>query len=228
MSHSIFDNISSLNEELKNTTNSDFSQIETNTISEQSQFGNNIYKLFDALVLLFTELNLLTLKEDENVDKFRFIHAYPDEVREKRANTVTYNIIKRNPRVTQNYSLNTRSVTKMKPSVIGEEYNIVTGNVDEFYNLEFDNIISITVFSTKARVLNNLARLIEAIFFKYSSYIKKFVDESIYLGMGDIQFIDGYDEQQPIFARELQYKVLTTEVYKLELEQVKSINVQLN
>ena len=201
--------------------------VENDVLSENFSFGNNIYTLFTALHSLFKELDLLSDSPKDNKNKFRFIHSFPDSVKDDGSNVVTYNIVKRNPRVTQNYSVNTRSVTKNKATSVGESYNTVTGSVEEFYKLEFDNVISITIFSKKARVLNNLARVIESIFLKYSSFIKQFVDESLYLGMSDIRFLDRYDEQEPIYARELQFKVLTTEVYKQELEQAKSIDIQL-
>lgn len=201
--------------------------VENDVLSENFSFGNNIYTLFTALHSLFKELDLLSDSPKDNKNKFRFIHAFPDSVKDDGSNVVTYNIVKRNPRVTQNYSVNTRSVTKNKATSVGESYNTVTGSVEEFYKLEFDNVISITIFSKKARVLNNLARVIESIFLKYSSFIKQFVDESLYLGMSDIRFLDRYDEQEPIYSRELQFKVLTTEVYKQELEQAKSIDIQL-
>ena len=224
MSESIFADIRQFKEDLLPAQHV---TIENDILSEKFSFGNNVYELFDGLTLLFKNLGLLSEKVSDNDSKFRFIHAFPDSIKDDGSNVVTYNIIKRNPRVTQNYSVNTRSVTKNKATSVGETYNTVTGSVDELYKLEFDNVISITIFSKKARVLNNLARLIESIFLKYSSYIKQFVDESIYLGMSDIRYLDRYNEQEPIYARELQFKVLTTELFTQELEQAKSINIQL-
>jgi len=225
MSGSIFAEIKKFQEDLTPAQNIEIS--DDDVLSEKFSFGNNIYNLFNALSKLFEELDLLSNNPKDNKNKFRFIHAFPDMIKDDGSNVVTYNIVKRNPRVTQNYSVNTRSVTKSKATSVGETYNAVTGSVDEFYKLEFDNVISITIFSKKARVLNNLSRVIESIFLKYSSFIKQFVDESIYLGMSDIRYLDRYDEQEPIYARELQFKVLTTEVYKQELEQAKSIDIQL-
>lgn len=208
---------------------SSFNSVEDDSIEEIYSYGNNIYQLFDGLLNLFKELNLLSESGDPSPEKFRFIHAYPDEVKDAIIpNIVTYNIVKRNPRVTANSSINTRSVTKYSPSVVGELYNPITGNVEEQYKLEFDNVVAITIFSKKARVLNNLARLIESIFLKYSSYIKKFVDMYIYLGMSDIRYLDKYEDQDPLYCRELQFRVMTTETYKQELEHIKSINLQLN
>ena len=223
---SIFSEIKNFNKSLINDTTTTFSS-ETDVLSENYTFGNNIYDLFTALGELFTELDLTSTKVEDNKNKFRFIHAFPDHIKDDGSNVITYHIVKRNPRVTQNSSINSRSVTKSKPTVVGEQYNTVLGSVEEFYKIEFDNVISITLFSSKARVLNNLSRIMESIFLRYSSYIKQFVDECIYLGMSDIRYLDRYNEQDPIYSRELQFKVLTTELYKQELEQVKSINIQL-
>ena len=121
--------------------------VENDVLSENFSFGNNIYTLFTALHSLFKELDLLSDSPKDNKNKFRFIHAFPDSVKDDGSNVVTYNIVKRNPRVTQNYSVNTRSVTKNKATSVGESYNTVTGSVEEFYKLEFDNVISITIFS---------------------------------------------------------------------------------
>lgn len=223
---SIFKEVIQLRDEL---LSSDFNRIEGDSVEELHSFGNNIYQLFDALLDLFKELNLLSGIKDPSPEKFKFIHAYPDEVKDDVVpNIVTYNIVRRTPRVTANSSINTRSVTKHGPTCVGESYNPITGNVEEQYKLEFDNVVAITIFSKRARVLNNLARLIESIFLKYSSYIKKFVDMYIYLGMSDIRYLDKYEDQDPLYCRELQFRVMTTEVYKQELEHIKSINLQLN
>lgn len=229
MSNSIFSEIRAFNQDLIEDPRRGIQESSktTDCLSELYTFGNNIYELFDSLVTLFNDLGIISTNVDDNKNKFRFIHAYPDHIKDDGSNVITYSIVRRTPRVTQNSSINSRSVTKSKPTAIGEQYNTVTGSVDEFYKIEFDNVIAITLFSNKARVLNNLSRIIESIFLRYSSYIKKSVDECIYLGMSDIRFIDRYDEQDPIYSRELQFKVLTTEVYRHELEQVKSINVQL-
>lgn len=224
MDDSIFNTYKKFNDTMASDAEVD---LVTSAIHMDSTYGNNIYKLFDGLLELFKTLNLISEDPKENASKFRFIHAFPDMIKDDGSNVLTYNIIKRNPRQTQNYSINTRSVTKSKATHVAEKYNEITGNVDDFYKLEFDNIVSITVFSKKARTLNNITRIIEAIMLKYSSYIKQFVDEVVYLGMSDIRFLDRYEEQAPIYARELQFKVLTTEVFKQELEQAKSIDIQL-
>lgn len=224
MEHSVFQAIKDNRKDLINNVTI---STEKDVLSENYKFGNSIYNLFDALCKLFVDLNLISNSEKDKKDKFKFIHAYPDSVTEDEQNVVTYNIVRRAPRVTANSSISTRPITKMKPSSVGESYNTVTGNVDEYYKVELDNIISITIFSSKARVLNNLSRIIESIFLRYSSYIKKSVDECIYLGMSDIRYLDRTDEHNPVYSRELQFKVLTTELYKLELEQAKSIEIQL-
>lgn len=221
MSQSVFKSIKDHNSELFNQ----------NVLTEDGkvidrEFGHSIYNLFDHLYLLFQNLDLLYESEKDLVDKFKFIHAYPDEAKTDQASVVTYHIVSRAPALIKSSIINGGSTTRYKPSVVGEQYNSVTGNVDELYKLQFENIVSITIFASKARVLNNLAKVMESVLLKYSSSIKKCVDEYIYLGMSDIRFLDGYEGKTPIYSRELQYKVFTTEGYKQELEQAKSITIQ--
>ncbi len=209
------------------TTNKEPIEQEIKT-TEDTVLGSNIYSLFDGLVELFKQLELIDLDGTSPESKFQFIHAYPDKVKEEDVNTVTYHILWRRPRVTQGTVIQgSRSFTKAKPTFIGEQYNSITGNSEEFFRLEFDNVISLTVFSKKARVLNNLSRVMESIFLKYASYIKQYVDDFVYLGMSDIRFLPRYEEGDPFYSRELQFKVITTEVYKHELEQMKSLNIHL-
>lgn len=224
MQQSVFETIRNFNEEL---TPSERVELLTESVTTDSTYGTNIYRLFDGLLQLFLDLGLTGEQPEKDFNQFRFIHAYPDMAKDDGANVVTYSVIKRSPLKTQNNSINSRSVTKSKATYVAEKYNTVTGSVDDFYKLEFDNIISITVFSHKTKILNNLARLIESIFIKYSSFIKQFVDETVYLGMDSIRFLDRYDEQRPVYARELQFKVITTEVFKQEREHVKSIDIQI-
>ena len=91
------------------------------------------------------------------------------------------------------------------------------------YSCAFTNTISLTVFSNKTRTLNNMTRILESLFFKYSSYLKKHVFEVIFIGMNSIQFTDRYDEKDRIFSREMQFSVITLEYFVKELEQLKSI-----
>ena len=87
------------------------------------------------------------------------------------------------------------------------------------------NTASLTVFSNKARTLNNMIRFIESIFFKYSSHLKKHIYEFVLIGMNSVQFTDRYDEKDRIFSREIQFNIVTLEYFILELEQLKSIDL---
>ena len=69
-----------------------------------------------------------------------------------------------------------------------------------------------------------MARIVESIFYKYSSHLKKHVDEFVFIGANSIQFTDRYDEKDRLFSRELQFNVITSEYFILELEQLKSID----
>lgn len=227
---SIFDSIKRLNESIQADTRleDDFNS-EPDVLSADYLYGTNIYKLFDGLTELFQRLGLIAEHSNQNDSRFKFIHAYPDSVYDDNSNIITYTIDERRPLKVQSNSVPTaRAVTKVKPTFVTEQVNDITGNVENIYRSEFDNIISIRIFSGKARILNNLARILESIFIKYSSYIKQYVDEFLYLGMGPITYLDRYDEQDPIYSRVLKFHCITTEFYKLELEQVKNIRTQFN
>lgn len=222
MNDNIFSSISSQKDKLINGTTI---EEKVKQIEENFAFGNNVYELFDKLCELFNTLNLLeTDKIDES--KFRFIHAYPDNILNPTSNVVTYNIVGRKPLQVNSRVIPGSSAKITRPVHVNESYNTITGNVEETYKLMFENVISLTVFTTKARMVNNLARLLEGLLLKYSSYIKKYVDNIIYLGTSDIRFLDRGEEMHPFYSRELQFKVNTTEVFKLDLEQIKSIEIQ--
>ena len=118
------------------------------------------------------------------------------------------------------------STTIQKPKFEVESYNYITGNSEELYSCAFTNTISLTVFSNKARTVNNMARLLESLFFKYSSYLKKSVFSVVFIGMNSIQFTDRYDQKDRIFSRELQFSVVTLEYFVKELEQLKSVDIE--
>lgn len=197
-------------------------------LDRNSQFGSNIYNLFTSLEKLFDHLGILSQGDVQDLpEKFRFIHAYPEQVYNNTSNTVTYRLAHRAHAVAQSSALPNRNPTKYGASIVEEQVNIVSGNIDELYKVEFENIVKFTIFSTKTRNLNNIARVLEAIFIKYASYMKNVVDHTVYLGTSDIGFLENYDDQEPIYTREMTLRVYTTEVFTQELEQVKSIDLHI-
>lgn len=189
-----------------------------------SNFGVSIYKFFEVLHELFGDLGLLTNSVDKDETKFKFIAAYPDETYDD-TNIVTYDVIRRTPLRIDSKVIQ-GSTTYKKPRFVKESVNQITGNVEELYTVAFNNVISLNVFSNKARTLNNMTRIIESIFFKYSSHLKKHVYEIVFIGMNSIQFTDRYNEKDRIFSREIQFNVVTLEYFILELEQLKSIDLE--
>ncbi len=193
-----------------------------NNVEElDANFGVSIYKFFEILYELFDTLGILTTTNDKT--KFRFISAYPDETYDD-SNIITYDVIRRVPLVV-NSKVIQGSTTLIKPKFEKESYNFITGNTEELYSCAFTNTISLNIFSDKTRTLNNMTRIIESIFFKYSSYLKKHVREVVFIGTNSIQFTDRYDEKDRIFSKEMQFNVLTTEYFVKELEQLKSLNI---
>ena len=187
------------------------------------KFGCSIYEFFEVLHGLFSDLGLLIDSRTEDETKFRFINAYPDETYNE-TNIMTYDVVRRVPFVVNSKAIN--SNTKyVRPKFIEESYNRITGNVEDLYVAVFNNTISINIFSNKARTLNNMARIVESVFFKYSSHLKKHIDEFVFIGMNSIQFTDRYDSKDRLFSRELQFTVITSEYFILEKEQLKSIDI---
>ena len=187
---------------------------------------NGIQDFFLALHTLFENLSLIAKENEESDTKFNFINAYPDETYDGFSNTVTFDVISRCPFKVDNKTLNTNKTSFIKPRYITDEYNKITGNVEGVYAIVFSNIISINCFSNKSRTLNNMVSLIESIFYKYSSYIKKHVDQFYYIGTGAIQFISKNDQNDRLFSKELQFHVVTSEFFSTEQEQLKSIDIK--
>lgn len=218
MTESIFNNIrndaSKLEQLLKQPT----------TMEEvQSTYGISIYKFFEVLHELFGNLGLLTDTVEQDETKFRFIAAYPDETYDD-TNIVTYDIIRRTPLKIDSKVIQ-GSTTYKKPRFVKESYNQITGNVEELYTVAYNNVISLHMFSNKARTLNEIARVLESIMCRYSSHLKKHVFEILPIGLNSINFTDRYDEKDRIFSREMQFNVVTLEYFILEMEQLKSIDL---
>lgn len=212
---------SSINKEADKLT--EVMQRPTSMEDIQSTFGISIYKFFEVLHNLFGLLGLLTDSVEQDETKFRFIAAYPDETYED-TNVVTYDILRRTPLKIDSKVIQ-GSTTYKKPRFVKESFNQITGNVEELYNVAYNNVVSLTVFSNKARTLNEIARVIESIFCRYSSHLKKHVFEILPIGTNSIQFTDRYDQKDRIFSRELQFNVVTLEYFILEMEQLKSIDL---
>ena len=188
----------------------------------ENNFGVSIYKFFEVLHELFNTLGLLSTSSSDD-SKFEFIAAYPDETYESN-NIITYDIIRRVPLKVDSKAIQ-GSTTYRKPRFVKENYNNITGNVEQLYTSAFNNTISLNIFSNKARTLNNMSRIVESVFYKYSGHLKKHVFEVVPIGMNSIQFTDRYDQKDRIFSRELQFNVITLEYFILELEQLKSIDL---
>lgn len=188
---------------------------------EQMPKSHDPYLVFDALKNLFEKLGLLA-SDEEDSNKFRFITEYPDAVYSN-DNIVTFGVIRRKPFISNNTTIGINPAFA-KPAYVGEYRDIESGNVKEVRKLEFSNVISLNTFSNKAKTLNKLVMLIEEIIFKYSSYIKQYVKEVVYIGMNEIQFTDTYDGKERILSRELQFHVVTTEYFALDQEEIKSID----
>lgn len=202
-----------------------YSNINDDATNLEFKFGTSIWEFFEVLHRLFNQLDLLTDEEKHDTSKFKFIASYPDEIYEN-TNIVTYDVIRRVPLQVDSKIIQSSSTKYLKPRFVKEKYNTITGNVEELYAIVFNNTISLNVFSNKSRTLNNITRIIESLFYRYSSYIKRHVDEFIFIGMNSVQFSDRYDEKDRIFSRELQFSIITSEFFILELEQLKSIDLK--
>lgn len=221
---SVFDNIENDLLDLKSNPSSAF---KSNEDSIQYNSGNGIQDLYDVIHNLFKELSLIIEEDDKHTEvKFKFINSYPDEIYNDYNNIVTFEVLRRVPFIADSKAINNGGTKYIKPRFIKDKYNSITGNVEELYSAIFSNVISITCFSNKARTLNNMASLIESVFYKYSSYIRQYVDQWYYIGMGQIQFINKYDQQERLFARELQFNVVTSELFVTEEEHIKSIDIK--
>lgn len=198
----------------------------------EDYFGVDIYSFFDRLKDLYYSLDLLLGKDNKsdadsinsvnNNTRFRFITEYPDNVYDEN-NLVTFGIVRRKPFINNNRIIG-YNVAHAKPVSVGERNNIIRGNVEELFCMEFSNVISLNVFSNKTQTLNTIVRVLETIMYKYSSYIKKYVKEIIYIGANSIQFVDTYNEKEKLLSRELQFHVITSEYFTLETEKIKSID----
>lgn len=218
---SVFDSISREASEIDEILSNPYNDLE----SLQKNFGVGIWSFFEVLHELFGTLGLLTdnIKKEEN--KFRFINAYPDQTYDD-SNIITYDVTRRVPLKVDSKAI-PGSTTYIKPTYIKELYNPISGNTEQLYSCAFNNTISLTVFSNKSRTLNNMVRLIESVFIRYSSHIKKHIYEFVLIGMNSIQFTDRYDEKDRIFSREIQFNIITLEYFILELEQLKSIDLTI-
>lgn len=219
MSGSVFSKIKEERTEIENILSNPYRNVE----ELDANFGVSIYNFFEVLHKLFNSLDLLTNEENKDKSKFRFIAAYPDETYDD-SNIITYDIVRRVPLIA-NSKVIQGNTTLIRPRLETEAYNYITGNSEELYSCAFTNTISLTVFSNKTRTLNNMTRILESLFFKYSSYLKKHVYSVVFIGMNSIQFTDRYDEKDRIFSREMQFSVITTEYFVKELEQLKSIDL---
>lgn len=221
---SIFESIQRDLKDLKSAPSNEFTKNDENI---KYNSGNGIRDLYDVLFNLFTELSVLVDENDKKSDtKFKFITAYPDELYNEYENIVTFDVVRRTPFIADSKVINNGGTKYIKPRFIKSKYNSITGNVEELYAAVFSNVISITCFSSKAKTLNNMVSLIESIFYKYSSYIKKYVDQWSYIGMNSIQFINKYDQQERLFSREMQFNVITSELFVTEEEHIKSIDIK--
>lgn len=193
-------------------------------VEKGSVYGSDIYQIFENLYNLFNNLKLLSNDPLDISKSFKFIHAYPDEVKSDDVNVITFRVKTRAPAVSSSKAVNQTNFTSKAPRVIDEVKNEITGMVEYIYQQAFDNVIALTIFSTKARAVNLLAQIIESIFVKYKKEICSGSTQYFYLGMSDIGFLDRYD-QEPIFTRELVFHFKTSEMFKMESEEVKSINI---
>lgn len=200
--------------------------VKEDTSSEQggAVYGSDIYAIFDNLHSLFNKLKLLSEDPKDIASSFRFIHAYPDEVRTKDVNVITFRVKTRAPQVANNRSNTQSGFTSKGPRSMQEGYNQVSGMYENHYQQSFDNVIALNIFSTKARAVNLLAQILESIFVKYRREISPPATQYHYLGMSDVGFLDRYD-QEPIFTRELGFHFVTSEVFIMETEKVNTIQV---
>lgn len=187
-------------------------------------YGSDIYAIFDNLHNLFSSLKLLSDNPKDVASSFKFIHAYPDEVKTDDVNIITFRVKTRAPQVTNNRSNTQSGFTSKGPRSMHEGYNQVSGMYENHYQQSFDNVIALNIFSTKARAVNLLAQILESIFVKYRAEISPPATQYHYLGMSDVGFLDRYD-QEPIFTRELGFHFVTSEVFIMETEKVKSIQI---
>ena len=200
------------------TNTKDLERIPSNFIDKRNV---DIFTFYDALVSLFNQLGMLATSEGDFKTKFQFINAYPDLIYPQN-NVMTYEVVSRKPFTSVSKSVTGVSNTYLKPMYIEEKYNKITGNMEQIYTSIFENIISINCFSTKSSILNDMCRLLESVMIKYSSYLKRYIDEIVYLGQGSIQFIDSNDDKR-LFSKQLQFKIITSEMFILESEQLKEI-----
>ena len=184
----------------------------------------DIYEFFNVLLELFTKLNMISTSPDDYDTKIEFYYAYPDKVYAQNT-TVAYDVLSRKPLVTNSKSSQNGPTTHLKPQLLGESLNRITGNMEETYAARFENVISLRCFSDSATTLLNTTRLIESLMIKYYTYLKRYINESVFIGQGSTQFHGNYDNKR-LFSRELQFKIITSETFVVEIEQLKSVHIQ--
>lgn len=183
----------------------------------------DIDKLFDVLKALFADLDLLD-ESDQNQDiaKFAFIRAFPDKSYESN-NVVTFHVTESSPFVAKSL-IGGKDSTSHRPEFKKQEYDFVTGNVEDTYFISQQHCIELRCFSRSGETCLQLAKTIEQILIVHSSLIKKYVRNYRHIASNGLEYIGEYDQKR-LFTKALYYSVYTNVAYKTNLEQLKNITL---
>lgn len=186
----------------------------------------SIDSFFFVLNDLFKQLDLISDSPTNFSDnKFLFIEAYPDQIYEQN-NIITYDVALRRPFKNESKATSGPKTTQIRPYLNGSKYDIVSGNVKDYYTSKYENIIVLDCFSTSARVCKLQARLLESLFITHLSVLKKHVRELIHIETGKAELIGQYDGKR-LFSKKLAYRVITEEQFSIDLEQLKNISLDI-
>jgi hypothetical protein len=180
----------------------------------------DIYKFFDILYELLSNMGILKTSVDQDGTHITFINAYPDDTYENQ-DYIIYEIANRKKFV-HNTSMNNGSVTQVRPVKLEERYDIESGQVLTDYAYWFDNIIKISVWSTSSTKTHNLIQLLEAIILKSTAHLRQYVVSIVYQEQTPTVFIENYFKKR-LFTKSILLNVSTKEVFTMTSEELQAI-----
>lgn len=157
----------------------DRSGIERRRLQQENSI--DIYEFYPVLYSLFKDLGVLATDHQEN-DRLSFKFIRPDEVYQNSQNVVTLDLGAR-----QYAEQNGR--TQVNHRSIGEVYNTVTGQNEETFVIQFQNEVSLTIYSEKYNQLLRVVEFIEDVILKHRGSIEQYVEKIHYIGTTETAYI---------------------------------------
>jgi hypothetical protein len=182
----------------------------------------DIYKFFNVLYDLINKMGILKTDNDQDNTKITFINAYPDTTYEN-SDLIIYDITGRKYFV-NNSSQSNYTTTQVRPLVLEEKYDLVTGQLMRDIAFNFENEIELSVWSTSSAQTSNLVQLVESIILKNKSYLRQYVSDVIYVEQTRTVFIENYFKKR-LFTKTIRLKVITKEVQTIAVEELQKINL---